>query len=269
MLAAMYTDVVDLRDFYTTRLGQVARRMVRRRIRLLWPDVHGMRVLGVGYATPFLRPFTDDAERVMALMPAAQGVLPWPDDGPNRVALSEEGELPLQDYSVDRVLLVHALEYSEQTRLLLKEIWRVLAGGGRLLAVAPNRRGIWARLDRTPLGAGHPYTAAQLSRLLRDEHFTPERSAGALFIPPTKSRMVLRAAPAWEKLGERWFTTFAGVVMVEATKQIYAKAIAQRSQRRSVYLPLPHGASPATRGAAPKLSALSRRLIAPIPSGST
>ena len=48
-------------------------------------------------------------------------------------------------------------------------------------------------------------------------------AAAALFIPPTASRMVLSAAGAWESVGERWFTTFAGVVLIEATKQIYAK----------------------------------------------
>ena len=53
----MYVDVVDLRDFYETRLGQVARRMIRRRIRLIWPDLRGMRLLGLGYATPYLRLF--------------------------------------------------------------------------------------------------------------------------------------------------------------------------------------------------------------------
>ena len=129
MLDAMYADVVDLRDFYATRLGQVVRRMVRRRVRLMWPDVHGMRVMGLGYAAPYLRLFSDEAERVLGMMPAEQGVLAWPPDGPNCIALSEEGELPLQDYSVDRVLLVHALEYSEHARLLLRECWRVLAGG--------------------------------------------------------------------------------------------------------------------------------------------
>jgi len=246
----MHTDVVDLRDFYATRLGQVARRMIRRRIRILWPDLGGMRVLGLGYATPFLWTFAEEAERVFALMPAPQGVLPWPEEGPNCVALTEEAELPLQDYSIDRVLLVHSLEHSEQARPLLREAWRVLAGGGRLLAVVPNRRGIWARLERTPLGIGHPYTAGQLSRLLRDEHFTPERSAPALFIPPTVSRVILRSAAAWEKIGERWFTTFSGVVLVEATKEIYAKTSATRKvERRRVYLPMPSGASPATRSA--------------------
>ena len=175
----MYTDVVDLRDFYETSLGQVATRMLRRRLRQIWPDVAGLRLIGLGYASPYLRPFLGEAERVLAFMPAAQGVLHWPKEGPNTTTLVDEAELPLQDSSIDRILLVHALECSEQVRPLLAECWRVLAGGGRLLVMVPNRRGIWARLDRTPFGAGHPYTTAQLSKLLRDAAFTPVGSAAA------------------------------------------------------------------------------------------
>jgi SAM-dependent methyltransferase len=246
----MNVDVVDLRTFYGTRLGQVARRMIGRRIRLVWPDATGLRVLGLGYATPYLRSFLGDAERVMAIMPAAQGATPWPREGPCRVALAEESELPLSDYSIDRVLLVHAIEFSEQLRLMLKEAWRVLGAGGRLLAVVPNRRGIWARIDRTPFGQGHPYTTGQLSRLLRDAGFTPERTTAALFVPPTRSRMILRSAAAVERIGERWFTTFAGVAMVEATKQIYAPVVQQqrRLRPRPAYIPIGHGTpSPAGR----------------------
>src|SRR6185437_9009462 len=169
----MYSDIVDLRDFYATSLGQVAIRMIRRRIRLIWPDLAGMRLLGMGYAVPYLRPFREEAERALAVMPSLQGVLPF------------------DDSSMDRVLLIHALESSEQVRPLLKEVWRVLTGSGRVLIVVPNRRGIWARLDRTPFGLGHPYTPAQLSRLLREEMFTPIQSATALFIPPVRTRMML------------------------------------------------------------------------------
>jgi SAM-dependent methyltransferase len=241
----MHSDVVDLRDFYQTSLGQVACRMIRRRIRLIWPDVAGMRLLALGYAVPYLRPFRDEAERVITVMPAAQGVLPWPPEGPNIVALADEGELPFDDSSIDRVLLIHALESSEEVRPLLKEVWRVLSGSGRLLVVVPNRRGIWARLDRTPFGHGHPYTPSQLSLLLREELFTPVQSAAALLIPPARHRMVLRAAPAWERLGERWFTRFAGVAMIEACKQIYARPEAKRQpRRRRQYVPVPQPIAP-------------------------
>jgi SAM-dependent methyltransferase len=239
---AMWNDVVDLRDFYDTSLGQMARRMIRRQLRLLWPDVTGMRVMGLGFVTPYLRAFNGEAERVLAMMPASQGVLPWPPEGPGLTALADETELPLPDRSMDRILLVHALESTEQVRAMMREIWRVLADGGRLIVVAPNRRGIWARMERTPFGNGRPYTPAQLSRLLRDNLFTPVNQTSALFLPPTTSRMLLRSAPAVEELGRRWFDTFAGVVIAEASKQIYAgSALREGKSRRRGYLPIAHG----------------------------
>jgi hypothetical protein len=69
--------------------------------------------------------------------------------------------------------------------------------------------------------------------------FTPEATATALFVPPFRSRMVLRSAPAWENLGNRWFPTFAGVLLVEAGKQIYAGTLVQaRARATRVYLPV-------------------------------
>ena len=167
----MPSDVIDLR-IYQTGLGQVARRMIRRAIRVIWPDLHGIRLLGMGYATPFLSAISAETQRTVAMMPASQGVLGWSPDGGNVVALAEEGELPFADYSIDRVLLVHALEERGGRAAAEGNLAR-LAGGGRLLIVAPNRRGIWARLDRTPFGSGRPYTMSQLSHLLREELFTP------------------------------------------------------------------------------------------------
>ncbi len=218
----MWSDVVDLRDFYTSSLGYVARRAIGRRLRDMWPDMENQRLLGLGYATPFLGSFLGRAERVLAMMPAAQGVLPWPPEGPNATTLVEESDLPLPDLSVDRVLLIHALEHAEAVRPFLREVWRVMAGSGRLIIVVPNRRGIWARIDSTPFGHGHPYTAGQISRLLRDNLFTPIRTRSALFIPPVAWRLWLSSAGAWEQVGERWFPRFSGVVMIEAGKQIYA-----------------------------------------------
>ena len=247
----MWTDAIDLRDFYATSMGHVARRMIRQRIRDVWPDVKGLSVLGLGYPTPFLGPFRSEAARVLAAMPASQGVLHWPPEGGGLTLLTESIELPFPDLSVDRVLLVHALENAEQVRPMMREIWRVLAGSGRLLVVVPNRRGIWARFERTPFGLGQPYSPGQLSRLLRETMFTPIQTHPALFVPPTRSRMVLSSAPAWEKVGQKFFNTFAGVVLAEATKQIYAgHAAATRPRRRRSYVALPQrnaGASSSRR----------------------
>ena len=235
----MRPDVIDLREFYGSHLGKVARTLVRRRIRQLWPDVGGMNVLALGYPSPYLQPFHAEAQRVLAFMPAQQGVHRWPVRDPNRVALVDETELPLPDASVDRVLLVHALESAEQVTPLLREVWRVLASGGRLMVVVPNRRGIWARMERTPFGQGHPYSPGQLSRLLRDNLFQPSERAAALYMPPMRSSMLLRTAGAWEKLGQSWGNAFAGVVLMEADKQIYAISATPPRRRRPIALPLP------------------------------
>ena len=134
-------DVVDLRNFYAQRLGTVARRFIGRGIRARWSDTHGQRVLGIGYSTPYLGLFREEAERCLAFMPAAQGVVKWPSSRPALAALVDEYALPLPDAAVDRVMLIHALEMSYDAAALLREVWRVLASGGRLLAVVPNQIG--------------------------------------------------------------------------------------------------------------------------------
>jgi SAM-dependent methyltransferase len=236
----MWMDVVDLRDFYATALGGVARRMIRQRIREFWPDCKGMKILGLGYTTPYLGLFKTDAERTLAFMPAQQGVLHWPNEGRSLTTLVDESDLPLEDLSMDRVLIVHAVECSEQLRPLLREVWRVLKGNGKVLIVVPNRSGVWARMERTPFGFGHPYSPRQLNNLLRDTMFTPMQVERALYVPPSHSRMILSSAPAWENIGHRIFPGLAGVCLVEASKQIYAAhpgTPVKSKQRKMIALP--------------------------------
>jgi SAM-dependent methyltransferase len=238
VLAAMWNDAVALRTFYSSCLGKVARRMIVRRVRQIWPDVHGMNVLGLGYSTPFLSVFRSEAERVIALMPAPQGVVHWPSDGGGLAALADETSLPLPDRSIDRLLLVHALECAENTRPMMRELWRVLADGGRMLVVAPNRRGLWAHFEHTPFGRGRPYSPDQLAHSLTDTMFTPCQTAAALFMPPVRSRMLLSAAPALEQIGQRWFTGIAGVIIAEAEKEIYAGHFAFSPAEAKAYAPV-------------------------------
>ena len=227
-------DVVDLRNFYAQSLGVVARRFIGNGIRARWHDAHGLRLLGVGYATPYLGLFREEAERCLALMPAPQGVVRWPSARPALTALVEEDELPLTDSAVDRVLLVHSLEMSADPAELLREAWRVLAAGGRLMAVVPNRRGVWARMDTTPFGQGRPYSRSQITQLLRDTWFTPTGWGEALYVPPIARGWFLRSAVAWERTGATLSAPFAGVHIVEATKQVYRAIPARREKRRLV-----------------------------------
>src|SRR3990170_6886164 len=141
--------VVDLRNFYGQRLGVVARRFIGRGIRGLWKDTAGQRVLGIGYAPPYLGLFREEAERCLAFMPAGQGVVKWPSTKPALSALVDENELPLTDSAVDRVLLVHGLEMTNDPATLLREVWRGLAGGGPPLAGGADPRGPGGALGTT------------------------------------------------------------------------------------------------------------------------
>lgn len=217
----MAIDVIDLRDFYASPLGQTARRILRRQMRLVWPAVPDQDILGLGYATPFLRVFSE-ARRTVALMPASQGVTRWPEDEPGLTALGDDTTLPFGDAAFDRVLLVHGLEMSEAVRPFLREIWRVLAPEGRLLLVVPHRRGLWAQSERTPFGQGHPYSRTQITRLLNDCLFAPGARAAALHFPPLGWRFLLRSASGWEKVGSKLWPGLAGVILVEATKRVFA-----------------------------------------------
>ncbi len=220
----MHPDIAEFRDFYDSRLGTIARRLVRRRLRALWPSVKGQTVVGFGYATPYLAPFVDEAAATIALMPGAQGAVAWPRGGRNRVALCEETDLPLPDGGIDRVLVVHGLETSEVWRTLLRQIWRALKPDGRLMVVTPNRSGLWSIAGNTPYGHGHPYSRGQLARLLADAMFAAEAWDGCLYGPPAKSRFVMRTGKAWERFGRTVYPRMSGLLIVEASKAMAAPA---------------------------------------------
>lgn len=219
----MHLDVQDLRNFYyRSALGRAAQASLRSRLQEIWPEAKGQTVVGYGFAAPLLRPYLNEARRVIALMPGPQGVMPWPAGMPNVSVLTEETMWPLETGHVDKLVLLHGLETSERASDLLEECWRVLGPGGRALFIVPNRAGLWARRDRTPFGYGRPYSPSQLETQLRKHQFLPERHLGALYQIPSTKRIWMKSAAAFENIGRRVPTMIAGgAFMVEATKLVY------------------------------------------------
>ncbi len=222
----MWIDIIDLREFYASPMGRAVRRLIGQRLRTLWPAPSvanpGQRMLGLGFATPFLSLFEGEAGHLVAAMPAGQGVMAWPDPTANRVTLADEQALPFPDRTFDRLLLVHCVEGSPALRPMMRECWRVLADGGRLIVVVANRRSLWSRAEASPFAQGRPYSMSQITRLLRENLFVPLQTTTALFLPPVGWRLLGRFAFGFERLGVRWFSNFGGALLIEAEKQIYA-----------------------------------------------
>lgn len=224
-------DVVDLREFYASRLGNTTKRLISNRLKPASGDSKGAVVLGLGFATPYLGDIAPSAERWLAFMMARQGVIHWPSEGAVCSALADECDLPLLESTVDLALVIHGLELSEAPDEMLKEVWRVLAPQGRLLLVVPNRRGLWARFDSSPFGYGQPFSRPQLAGLLRESQFSAVSWSQALFFPPSSRSLVLSSASVIEGAMGKIMSGLSGVIIVEAVKQVYAVATGKRLRR--------------------------------------
>jgi SAM-dependent methyltransferase len=220
----MHLDVVELRNFYyRTRLGRAAQRAIRDQVCALWPEAKGQTVLGFGFAVPLLRPYLAEARRIIGLMPGQQGVMPWPVGMPNVSVLCEETAWPIETGHVDRLILMHGLETSENPSAVLDQCWRVLGPGGKAIIIVPNRAGLWARREATPFGVGSPYSLTQLDAQMKKHLFVAERHRAALYLPPSQKRFWLKTAPIWEKYGGRISARIAGGVLIaEFSKRTHA-----------------------------------------------
>lgn len=221
----MRPDVLKLYRFYAGPLGQTVAPIVAQRVANLLPGRAGAVTIGLGFALPYLDYLAereaDETSRYLAFMPAQQGVCHWPATMDSRTALVEEYHLPMPDSSVDRAVLAHSLEHANRPKHLLRELWRVLAPGGQIVMIVPNRRRSWSALETTPFGHGRPYSRSQLYELMSEQMLPPDGWDTALMLPPFS----WPGGPSVVKFGERVIhglgRSLGGVLIVSARKQVY------------------------------------------------
>ena len=236
----MHHDVTSLSGFYyASDLGRAAQASLQQALRGIWPNCRGLTMAGYGFAAPFLRPFMGEAARTLCLMPARQGVMHWPHDAPNTAALVDGGRWPIANGFIDRLIVAHAVETETDLDDLFEEVGRVLAPEGRVIVIAPNRSGIWARADSTPFGIGRTFSYGQLERMMADHDLTPVSRAAALYAPPSEGRFWLRTARTVERFGLKIDAQkVAGALLVEATKRVYALPKGRRESVSRVLAPI-------------------------------
>ena len=216
----MRRSIEELRTFYGEPAGALVRRLLARRLDDAWGEAVGCDVLGIGYATPWLDAFVG-ARRVVAAMPGGQGVELWPSVGRNRTLLVDDRRLPFAAGAFDRILLVHALEEADDVRALMAEAVRALAPAGRIILIAAARGGFWSSAESTPLGHGRPFTRGQMERLVREVGLEPTAWSQTLYAPPWGP--LLPMADIFEQVGKYVVPGAAGVILMEATRQAYAR----------------------------------------------
>lgn len=232
----MRPPIITLRQFYSSILGRKVRQRLQYAVRHCWAELNGEPVVGIGYATPLLRALERPGKPispVVALMPLEQGAMYWPVHGDNKSVLADVMRPPFAPQSLSRVMVVHALEYMEKPADFLSVLWELLAPGGKVIFIVPNRTSIWARAGHTPFSSGTPYRMQELRSLMTDARFTLRYASTALFSAPSAHPLWVSLWVSIEWLGRWIMPGLGGVLVLEVEKQIYA-AVGERHSMSSM-----------------------------------
>lgn len=211
-----------MKDFYKSKTGRIVRRALSAQISTLWQHCDQLEVMGLGYAEPYLGQY-ESAARLFAFTPEDYESYTWKNtNSGNKVAHVNSNALPLRHEVVERILMVHHLETTKNIKQSLKEAWRCLKPGGKMIVIVPNRLGLWAQAEWSPFGHGSPFSMTQILFYLEDAGFLVENTSEALFIPPSQNNFVLRLSNFFERIGSRVLPIVSGVHVIEVSKQVAA-----------------------------------------------
>jgi SAM-dependent methyltransferase len=221
----MSLDIMDLKEFYRSPLSKIVIDTIQKMLKSLRQISD--QTLFVGFGAPY----ANQAQNEILLMQAHLGVLAWPNSQNNRAFLAYENEWAFTDHVFDEIIIIHGLEYAQHADNFLQECYRCLRPEGRLVVIAPNRRGIWVRSDKTPFGFGQPYTLTQLSKILKKNEFIPVDVMRGLYNFPSSTWLGNLGSWIFECIATRTLQKFSGLVGVSAIKRVYAGVSTKKSKK--------------------------------------
>ena len=105
----------------------------------------------------------------------------------NLTASVNEYNLPIDDLSLDRLLVIHSFEYLNDHKIFLRESWRALDKNGEIFIIVPHSFGLWRRYYKNNFFALRTFSIFELNSLLVNNFFTPISIDYSLFFPPNNN----------------------------------------------------------------------------------
>lgn len=213
----MIPDIKALQAFYTSPLGKVVAKVLCHSLSMA-PLNPAKQSLFIGYCPPALREACCDPAELHLFL-AQQGAVKV--EGPRGTAalMADDLDLPIASESIYEIKALHSIEFTRDVNAFIQELHRILEPGGVITLIVPNRRGLWARLDNTPFGYGHPYTRTQLFNLLTLHGFEVTLCKRLLFTPPIHSPFLLKYMPRLDSLLKPFMGKFSGLIAMQARKK--------------------------------------------------
>lgn len=140
-------------------------------------------------------------------------------------AVADIEELPLATDSIDVVIVHHALDFTDDSHRLLREVTRVLRPGGKLLIIGFNPFSYWGLWRLFKRRINIPWRGRFISRRrlsdwlqLLDLHI--DSVDYALHFLPFKFAGLLRQATKIENFGSKLNSPLGGAYIVNCVKQV-------------------------------------------------
>tara|TARA_X000000368_G_scaffold289946_1_gene230349 strand:+ start:72 stop:785 length:714 start_codon:yes stop_codon:yes gene_type:complete len=218
----MKMNIENFKNFYSSFLGKSVIQIISKKIFLLWPDFNNSRNAVLGYGFPFLGIFKSNFQRLFFLVPKKFGLFNFFVDEKNLTVLVNEYTLPLDDLSIDRLLVVNCFEYLYDHKKFLREAWRVLEKDGEIIIIAPNTFGFWRFFYKKKLNSLRTFSSYELNLLLSNNFFTHIDTEYCLFLPPSKSRFLINKLKLFEFLNNVLTKYFSGLIIIKGKKNYLA-----------------------------------------------
>ena len=231
----MLYDVGNINAFYNEARGQMVSKLLRKEINKLCSPSKTTSNLVVGFPVCF----SPDEMTCPVLMPTEIGGMPIQYEHFVYSALIDSKSWPLESDSIDYIFITHALEFIPNQKDFLSEAKRVLKSAGKLILIVPHRGGLWSRAETTPFGHGTPFSKGQICNLLKKIGLSPEKCIRSLFLPPFADKLPETLTGKIEIIGGHLLQLFGGVLIVQATKMVYAESKKNRAtQKKPLFAPV-------------------------------
>ena len=218
----MNINIENFKIFYSSLLGKSVVQIISKKIFLLRPDFNNSRNAVIGYGFPFLEIFKSNFQRLFFLVPRKFGLINFPLDKKNLTVSVNEYSLPLDDLSVDRLLVINCFEYLYDQKKFLRESWRILEKDGEIIIIVPNMFGFWRFFYKKNLNSLKTFSSHELNLLLLNNFFTIVDIEYSLFLPPPKSKFLIDKLKFFEFLNNALTKYFSGVIIIKGKKNYLA-----------------------------------------------
>ncbi len=218
-----------LADWFETRLGQYLFAREQAYFDQTVADIFGFHALQVGLpGCPFL----------------AQSRIPsrWTlDYDPPADVIADPHTLPFGENAVDLIVMPHALEFTDDPHMMLREAYRIVRPEGQIVISGFNPFSLYGAKRyfgraQTPPWNGNFIALYRLKDWLTLLGFDVVGGRLDGYAPPFANEKWLQRCAFFEAIGDRWWPIAGGVYYLRATKRVLGMRVLtpawQRRERR-------------------------------------